>query len=137
LTFVLDGQQRLTALYVGLQGTYNERKTKSGKGSRTEVPKKLFLNLLHDGRVPDAEEEVYYQFEFFDHEPVMIQRNSFWFEVGRILRVGSGNAGDINELIQRQIKAIRDLRALNSHDAEVVKHNLVRLYESIWDDKSI
>jgi len=31
LTFVLDGQQRLTALLVGLQGNYYARRTKSGK----------------------------------------------------------------------------------------------------------
>ena len=53
LICVLDGQQRLTSLYVGFQGTYNDRRTKSGKGSKTYVEKKLFLNLLHDGRIPD------------------------------------------------------------------------------------
>jgi len=50
ITFVLDGQQRLTALLVGLQGTYVGRKAKSGKGARTLIAKKLFLDLLHDGR---------------------------------------------------------------------------------------
>src|SRR5207237_2010365 len=61
LTFVLDGQQRLTALYVGLQGTYCDRKTKSGKGSKTYVPQKLFLDLLHDVTVADPSDgEIYY-----------------------------------------------------------------------------
>lgn len=36
-TFVLDGQQRLTAVLVGLQGSYYAKKTKSGKGARTDV----------------------------------------------------------------------------------------------------
>jgi len=31
--FVLDGQQRLTSLLVGLQGSYYDRKTKSGKST--------------------------------------------------------------------------------------------------------
>ena len=39
IIFVLDGQQRLTALSVGLQGTYLGRRTKSGKGARTNAPK--------------------------------------------------------------------------------------------------
>src|SRR5579872_4012626 len=61
ITFVLDGQQRLTSLLVGLQGTYYDRKAKSGKGSKTYVTKKLHLDLLHDGRVPDAEGESFYK----------------------------------------------------------------------------
>jgi len=64
LTFVLDGQQRLTSLLVGLQGHYQDRQTKSGKGAKTHVTKKLYFDLLHDGRSPDADNEVYYHFDF-------------------------------------------------------------------------
>ena len=126
--FVLDGQQRLTALLVGLQGTYFDRKAKSGKGSKTYVTKKLYLDLLHDGRIPDDEGELYYNFDFFDYAPVL-SKNSYWFEVGRILKVDA-NTG-INGLVERQIKAIRDVRALPKHDAEIVEHNLTRLYTAI------
>ena len=73
ITFVLDGQQRLTALLVGLQGIYLGRKTKSGKGARTPVAKKLFLDLLHDGRVPDADDETSYHFEFYDYTPSLLK----------------------------------------------------------------
>lgn len=76
--FVLDGQQRLTALLAGLQGSYYTRKTKSGKGSKTYVAKKLYLDLLHDGRVPDDEGEIYYNFDFYDYVP-LLSKNSFWF----------------------------------------------------------
>ena len=44
--------------------------------------------------------------------------NSYWFEVGRILKV-EGETG-IKDLIERQVKSIRDARALPSHDAEIV-----------------
>jgi len=135
ITFVLDGQQRLTALLVGLQGTYLGRKTKSGKGARTPVAKKLFLDLLHDGRVPDAEGEISYHFEFFDYTPTLLKQNSYWFEVGRILNVGIDNG--LQDLIERQIKAIRDVRKLTSQEASVVEHNLTHLYESIWVDDAI
>lgn len=132
LTFVLDGQQRLTALYVGLQGTYCDRKTKSGKGSKTRVPKKLFLDLLHDGRVADPSDgEIYYRFDFFDHTPILA-KNSYWFEVGRILKVSG-----IEEVVERQIKSIRDLRPLSHQGAEIVEHNLRRLYDAVWQDNTI
>lgn len=133
-TFVLDGQQRLTSLLVGLQGTYYDRKTTSGKGSKTYVMKKLYLDLLHDGRQPDTEGETYYHFEFFDYVP-LLSKSSFWFEAGRILKIDD-NAG-VKDLVERQIKAIRDVRSLPSHDAEVVEHNLTRLHEAIWSDEAL
>lgn len=135
LTFVLDGQQRLTSLLVGLQGNYIERKAKSGKGARTQVSKKLYLNLLHDGRNPDAEGDTYYDFEFFDYAPTLLRGNSYWFEVGRILNVRTGS--DLDELVDRQIKAIRDVRPLPSQEAGVVRHNLTRLYEAVRVDEVI
>jgi hypothetical protein len=132
MTFVLDGQQRLTALLVGLQGTYHDRKSRSGKGSRMYVTKKLHLDLLHDGRVPDDEGEVYYHFEFFDCAPLYTQ-GSYWFEVGKILKV-EGPDG-IGNLIDRQVKFVRDVRPLPSRDVEIVEHNLRRLYDAIWNEE--
>jgi hypothetical protein len=133
--FVLDGQQRLTAFLVGLQGTYHERKAKSGKGARTYVAKRLYLDLLHNGMEPDSEGEVYYGFEFFDYAPSLLQRNNYWFDVARILRVVS--TSDVEQLIERQTKAIRDVRPLTTEQAVLVGQNLRRLYESVWIDEPI
>ena len=133
LTFVLDGQQRLTSLLVGLQGHYHARKAKSGKGSKTQVMKKLYLDLLHDGRLPDNDGEIYYRFEFFDYVPVL-SRDSYWLEVGRMLKT---EADGLKSLVDRQIKSIRDLRALPSQEAALVEHNLTRLHEAIWSDQMI
>lgn len=135
LTFVLDGQQRLTSLLVGLQGMYIERKAKSGKGARTPVSKKLYLNLLHDGTVPDGEGDVYYDFEFFDFAPTLLRGNSYWFEVGRILNVKAKE--ELDALVERQIKAVRDVRSLSTQEAGVVEHNLTRLYEATRVDEVI
>lgn len=40
-------------------------------------------------------------------------------------------------LIERQIKAVRDIRPLPSQEASVVQHNLTRLHELIWSDEVI
>jgi hypothetical protein len=134
-TFVLDGQQRLTSLLVGLQGYYYDRRTKSGKGSRGSVNKKLYLDVLHDGTEPDDDGEVYYNFDFFDFVPVLL-KNSYWFEVGRILKINATEEAN-KELIDRQIKAIRDVRSLPSQDAEIVAHNLTRLHQAVWSEEVI
>jgi hypothetical protein len=93
------------------------------------------LDLLHDGRIPDAEGETAYHFEFFDYTPTLLKQNSYWFEVGRILNVGIDSG--LQERIDRQIKAIRDVRKLSSPEASIVEHNLTHLYESIWVDDAI
>lgn len=137
ITFVLDGQQRLTALLVGLQGTYLGRKTKSGKGARTLVAKKLFLDLLHDGRVPDAEGETSYHFNFFEYSPILMNHNSFWFEVGNILEEEEFNS-DLEDHIDYYKQVIREVRGkLTSQEAGIVEHNLTRLYKSIRSDDAI
>jgi hypothetical protein len=136
ITFVLDGQQRLTALLVGLKGTYIGRKTKSGKGARTTAPKKLYLDLLHDGRVPDDDDETYYHFEFYEYTPTVLKKNSFWFEVGHIL--GEEFQSDLADQIDYYKQVIRDIRGkLTSQEASIVEHNLTRLYEGIRSDDAI
>lgn len=135
VTFVLDGQQRLTSMLVGLRGTYVDRRSRSGKGSRTPVPKKLHLDLLHDGRLPDEEGETYYNFDFFDFSPTLLNRSSYWFEVGRILNVEGKEK--LGELVERQARAIKDVRPLTSHEAKVMEHNLTRLHEAVWSDQAI
>lgn len=136
IIFVLDGQQRLTALSVGLQGTYLGRKTKSGKGARTTAQKKLYLDLLHDGRVPDADDETFYHFEFFEYTPIMLNRNSFWFEVRCILN--EEFTSDLNDHVDYYKQVIRNVRGkLTSQEANVVEHNLTHLYKGICSDKAI
>src|SRR6185503_18480021 len=47
ITGVLDGQQRLTALYVGLKGSYAYKEPRKRRNNAAAFPKrKLYLNLL-------------------------------------------------------------------------------------------
>jgi len=81
---VLDGQQRMTALNIGLRGSYSEKLPGKWWSSDDAFPtKKLYLNLLGD---PDAESGTEYQFEFRSeglHEEGV--PSELWFRVGRIL----------------------------------------------------
>jgi hypothetical protein len=79
ITLVLDGQQRITALFVGLRGSYRHfyyryRKTR------------LYLNLLKPP-IPneDDPEELAYGFAFRENAEPDVGKSQLWYLVGRIL----------------------------------------------------
>ncbi|GAA7362345.1 DUF262 domain-containing protein [Helicobacter pylori] len=109
LYIVLDGQQRLTSLYIGFKGTRTLKK----KGARNDNPnayeeKRLYLNLKHQPNMDNPEDN--YQFEFHAKAPEN-DKNHFWFKVGDILELESvwnyvekqgikGNALDLLEKLK-------------------------------------
>ncbi len=87
LSIVLDGQQHLTSLYIGLKGTRTLKK----KGARSDNPnayeeKRLYLNLKHQPNMDNPEDN--YQFEFHAKAPAN-DKDHFWFKVGDILELES------------------------------------------------
>jgi len=90
---VLDGQQRLTALYLGLKGTY-ATKTPRVNWNDTEYAlptRKLYLNLSNLVNQDDAEGDVpedgrLYDFRFLTVAEVD-DAEEIWFEVGKILSI--------------------------------------------------
>ncbi|GAA8668358.1 DUF262 domain-containing protein [Helicobacter pylori] len=87
LYIVLDGQQRLTSLYIGLKGTRTLKK----KNAKINNPnayeeKRLYLNLKHQPNMDKPEDN--YQFEFHAKTPEN-DKNHFWFKVGDILELKS------------------------------------------------
>jgi uncharacterized protein with ParB-like and HNH nuclease domain len=83
LTAVLDGQQRLTSIYVGLKGTFASKVSWKRWDNPEAFPtKKLYLNLLSKSSEPD----MLYDFRFLTPlEAVMRDEKNYWFEVGKIL----------------------------------------------------
>ncbi|EJC14758.1 hypothetical protein HPHPP25_1341 [Helicobacter pylori Hp P-25] len=68
MSIVLDGQQRLTSLYIGLKGTRTLKK----KNARNDNPnayeeKRLYLNLKHQPNMDNPEDN--YEFEFHAKKP--------------------------------------------------------------------
>ncbi|TPH79151.1 DUF262 domain-containing protein [Helicobacter pylori] len=87
LSIVLDGQQRLTSLYIGLKGTRTLRK----KWAKNDNPnayeeKRLYLNLKHQPNMDNPEDN--YQFEFHAKTPENDKKH-WWFKVGDILELKS------------------------------------------------
>lgn len=83
---VLDGQQRLTSLYIGLTGTYAYKRARVWwEDSEKAVPtRRLFLNVLHKAPEDDAEAGRIYEFKFLTHDEYSLAPDK-WFLVGDIL----------------------------------------------------
>ncbi|GAA9150514.1 DUF262 domain-containing protein [Helicobacter pylori] len=95
LYIVLDGQQRLTSLYIGLRGTRTLKK----KNAKINNPnayeeKRLYLNLKHQPNMDNPEDN--YQFEFHAKKPENDEEH-WWFKVGDILELGSGTLNYVSE----------------------------------------
>ncbi len=111
MSIVLDGQQRLTSLYIGLKGTRTLKK----KNARNDNPnayeeKRLYLNLKHQPNMDNPEDN--YQFEFHAKTPENDKKH-WWFKVGDILELESvwdyaqehGLKGDELKLLEKLNKA--------------------------------
>ncbi|GAA8359813.1 DUF262 domain-containing protein [Helicobacter pylori] len=119
LYIVLDGQQRLTSLYIGLKGTRTLKK----KNAKINNPnayeeKRLYLNLKHQPNMDSPEDN--YQFEFHAKKPENDKKH-FWFKVGDILESESvwnyaqehGLKGNELELLETLNKAFHDKQLIS------------------------
>nr|WP_254905227.1 DUF262 domain-containing protein [Clostridium tyrobutyricum] len=88
---VLDGQQRLSSMYLGLQGSYAYKKPKARWDNDDAFPKRHFyFNLLRN--TLDEDEEITYEFKFLtDKEAINIDDTHFWFPVKEALRWEDAN----------------------------------------------
>lgn len=134
ITAILDGQQRLTSLYIGLLGSYAEKtKGKKWKNDAAFPKRFLYLNLLK--KITDDEElELEYDFyfltpeeaqEFRDEEP----ESYFYFKVGDIFEFTKPH--EINSYL------IRNGLMSDEKTAEFASETLFKLYSIINEEKII
>lgn len=86
---VLDGQQRLTAIYLGLKGSYAYKlKGYAWKNNEHSLPtRRLYLCLTENSiDEEDNDEGRVYDFRFLTANQVQ-ESNLLWFEVSKILKV--------------------------------------------------
>lgn len=89
---VLDGQQRLTALNIGLRGSHAAKAKWRHVGRPQSYPRKqLYLDVCAEPRLSaDRYEDQVYRFEFLEPERVENENSdgtaTYWFRAGDILR---------------------------------------------------
>lgn len=98
ITAILDGQQRLTSLYIGLRGSYAYKERMQRWNNNAAFPeRRLYLNLLS----PCAEEDVQlkYDFRFLTEREAEEKQDEdhYWFRVSDILDIREN--ADVNDYL--------------------------------------
>lgn len=129
---VLDGQQRLTSLYIGLKGSYAWR-VKNGRyqedTENSRPTRHLYLNISNNLDENDEEDGRIYNFDFkkdidTDIADIYISSNQKkWFRVGKIL-----------ELVN--VISLTDYFTQNNFD-DLAKRNIARLHEMVFSEHLI
>lgn len=130
ITLVLDGQQRITSLFVGLRGSYRYfyycwRKTR------------LYLNLLKPP-VPneDNPEELTYEFAFRENTDPFDGKPQLWYPAGRILDFE--DAEDAKGDMKSQLAGLPEEQRENANKLIGRLHNRIHttLVGNYYEEKS-
>jgi len=116
-TAVLDGQQRLTSLLIGLRGTYAYRtpRLREENTERVYPTRHLYLNIEHP--LDNEEDGRIYEFKFLKESEVESQPNK-WFKVSKILSLAdnfefnqylSANNLNQNEFAWRSLSILQNV----------------------------
>lgn len=120
LYIVLDGQQRLTSLYIGLKGTRTLKK----KNAKINNPnayeeKRLYLNLKHQPNMDNPEDN--YEFEFHAKTPENDEEH-WWFKVGDILELKNvWNYAQEHRLKDNELELLETLNKA-FHDKQLISY---------------
>lgn len=141
VTLVLDGQQRLTSLLIGLQGRYTVRPKYVRKNNPDNwVQQTLFIDLMKNPSVDDdddSEQEatdlgVSYGFRFFASRP----RNGpsqYWMKLAQIMDCTSDDKYEA--LLESIVESLPD--TTTRQEQRILERNLERLYRVVWKDETI
>lgn len=129
VTAILDGQQRLTSIYIALKGTYAYKLPNKRWDNKLAYPvRKLYLNLLSEAE----ETEYLYNFDFLTEDEASENDDTHhWFPVGKILDIKEQS--DVNEyLIEHDLSSNAD-----KEKAKFANRTLFKLYSIIHVNPTI
>ena len=136
LNLVLDGQQRLTSILIGLKGIFRIRRNRQRYTPQHYPECRLYLDLFADPEAGHVDNEFtgkpYYAFEWHENPPKNDQ-DHFWFQVGRILDCKNDN-GFYALKDKEEAKFPENLPKASENTFE---RNLWRLYQAIYKDVAI
>lgn len=121
---IIDGQQRLTSLHIGLRGSYAYKMPRKWlKNNEDCLPtRKLYLNLIEPVK-QQYDNQKTFDFRFLSKDDLKKYNNAhddyFWFEVGQILDIDS----------EDKVKSYLNDKSLDEN--EYAKKTLFKLYEAI------
>lgn len=128
ITAILDGQQRLTSLYIGLKGTYSYKLSHKRWDNNSAFPKRrLYLNLLS----PSLDADLEYDFIFLTEEEALENDEThYWFSVGEVL--------NFKELVDVNSYLItKGISSLGNESFMFANRVLFKLFDVIHNRRSI
>lgn len=139
LKLILDGQQRLSSFYIGLQGTYTYKQSRKWyRNPNAWNRSRLYLKLTSDpGELVEAggDRQMRYEFEFLPEDSYsgkLVERgDDYWFRAGAIL-----DFSDRNNL-EDYIHDLEDELDLSSDQRRWLGQNLRDLRTAIHDQAYI
>jgi hypothetical protein len=122
---VLDGQQRLTSLNVGLRGSYAWKKPRAWANLSENYPRRtLHLNVLSEADSNEA--GLRYDFRFLTHEQASAkEEDKFWFPVRQVF--------EAEKMVQLWTAAAKLDLANDEHATEI----LGRLWEAVHTNQGL
>ena len=136
MVLVLDGQQRLTSLLLGLRGVYvTKKKYKRWDNPDAWSDERLYIDLLAEPRLgdEDTDDGLYYRLAFMAKAPEP-DANSHWFKVGRILDFDE--KAKYEQFVDEQLERLEDA-GLGRTERRIFERNLERLYQTVHADEAI
>jgi uncharacterized protein with ParB-like and HNH nuclease domain len=130
---VLDGQQRLTSLYIGLKGSYRFYYYKWQKT-------KLYLNLFKKPERSENPEELTYQFQFRENDQPDPKdtKPQFWYLVGHILDFNAASLArqDIRNKLGNVDESLRENAVILIEElhSRLFTEKLINYYEERSDE---
>lgn len=132
LIAVLDGQQRLSALNIGLRGSMAVRQPKMFRTNPKAYPvKHLYLNLLSHPE-PDEEGEVF-ELRFLEQSRPYVPGKELWFKVPSVLKLDIGHG--TYEWVANALSVSGD--ALPKQDSIAAHKTLATLHSTIHSEQKI
>lgn len=132
---ILDGQQRLTSLLIGLDGSLNEKNGAGWSGKQ-----KMYVNLLSGRGEETYDGGTKYEFRFSEDHPT-INADRLWFRLGRLLQYSDrDNLKTLENELDSELE-----EALKSEDRDeeyfrkrkVFRDNLSDFYRELTDNSRI
>ena len=119
---ILDGQQRTTALNIGMRGFYVCKIPYKRRNNVNAYPEMvLHINLLHK---PSPDDDLKFALSFRQRNQAGVE-GEFWFRVGDILQI-------------KDDQALRDYRRASAYNnSETFEDNLSALYKTVWEREHV
>ncbi|WIH85461.1 DUF262 domain-containing HNH endonuclease family protein [Brachyspira pilosicoli] len=111
---ILDGQQRLTSLYIGLRGSFSYKEKHKKYNKDASFPKRfLYINIFHDienDSIDISNNEILYDLKFMTEEEANNNNDdkNYWFKISNILNM------EMKDISKFTIKISRDEEKQNN-----------------------